>query len=173
MTNLKLERRRDRESASGWHKAAVTITIATVLLSIVWVVAAAKNPDGGHRGYRGGNLTNDMRGMLSHLDLTDEQREEVRSLMHDSRDQAEQAGTQMDGLKTEVMDLVRTNGFDEPQIRILLETKSPQIIDLMLLRIKAMAEIYAVLTPEQQAEAEAFLEDGRGRKHRHSFQSPP
>jgi Spy/CpxP family protein refolding chaperone len=93
--------------------------------------------------------------------------------MHDSRDQAEQAGTQMDGLKTEVMDLVRTNGFDEPQIRILLETKSPQIIDLMLLRIKAMAEIYAVLTPEQQAEAEAFLEDGRGRKHRHSFQSPP
>jgi protein CpxP len=104
--------------------------------------------------------------MLSwHLDLTDAQEDQVEAIFDASRAEGKALKLELGGLRREITDSVRANGYQEDQVRARIESEAPKMVDLMMLRIRTMARVYEILTPEQRARIEAFIDAGpdRGR----------
>jgi len=142
------------------HKSTIALLVALIAGTGLWAAASAVEDDGArnHRGRHGGPGH-----MLSrHLDLTDEQQTRVAEIVKSARSDGETLRTELGRLRQEVATSIRENGYAEDQVRTLVEARAPQLVDLMMLRIRAMAKIYELLTPEQKASADKFLEQGPG-----------
>lgn len=123
---------------------------------------------GKHRPEGAGSMHRDpVTAMTRHLDLSEEQQTAIRKSIEDSRDQGRVLREQIDTLRAQVTDSIRSNGYTEDQVRLMVENNIPLMVDAMMLRIGTMAEIYAQLTPEQQAEVQEFMENGGPRRWRH------
>ena len=145
---------------SKWFLAvgALSALTLTFVLSWAWASggdsAAAPSPgsgpgtakmDHGHRG-RHGPL-----GFLAHeLNLSDAQRDQIQAIFKASWDESASWRTQLDGLRQQVHDSVVANGFNEPQVRALVEANSPVMVAMTVHGIATLAKVRAVLTPEQQ-----------------------
>ena len=91
--------------------------------------------------------------LLRQLDLTDEQRAQVRQVMESHRDEQRAIGERVMAAHRAQEDAVTAPQFDEQVIR----TKSAELAaveaDAAVLQAKVHSEVFAVLTPEQQAKA--------------------
>ncbi len=105
-------------------------------------------------------------GPMSHLarqlDLSDEQRSEIRQIMMDSRLENEALRGQLQDMRAELRTMVRETGYYEDQVRMLVESNASAYVDLTVATVRTMSEIYAVLTPAQQAQAADLLDRGPG-----------
>ncbi len=151
-----------------------TITLSATALGVLtaWALAwgvnendgieaQAGNSQGGHwGGHRGGR----MERMARHLDLSDEQRAAVEAILANARAEGEQLRGELATLREEVGAMIRSDGYYEDQVRIQVESKSPVFVELTVLGIRTMNEVYQVLTPEQRAKADEMLARGRGRR---------
>ena len=152
-----------RSNRSRAHKITVTLIVTFVASITFWAIAHAVNDDTGR--HRGGPAA-----MLSwHLDLSDEQEDQVDAIFTAARTDGKALRSEMDGLRKELIESIRANGYQEDQVRIRIESEAPKMVEHMLLRIRTMAGIYEILTPEQQAKADEFIDKGRGfgRRGRH------
>ena len=140
----------------------IVILIAITLLGATVAVAAKHRSGSGHR--MGGSP---MEAVARHFDLSDEQLTAIRESFEESREQGRMLREKTDELRDHITASIRTNGYDEEQVRLIVENNIPLLVDAMMLRIGTMAEIYAQLTPEQQAKADKFLENGGPRRWRH------
>ena len=138
----------------------IVILIAVTLLGATVALAGKHRPDGHRMG------DSPMHAMARHFDLSDEQQAAIRQSFERSKEQGHALREQIDELRNQVTDNIRTNGYDEKQVCLMVENNIPLMVDAMMLRIGTMAEIYAQLTPEQQAEADKFLENGGPRRWR-------
>lgn len=163
------------------HKLIVTISVAAAVTLAFCALTWAVDDDGEHRAYGrhggmgamamdggpmmgGGRMGHFMiRALDRHLDLSDEQRAAIEQIVDDSRAEGRALRTQIQPLFEQIRASIEQDGFDEDGVRILLENQSPQMIDMMLLRIRTLADIRAQLTPEQQAAAKELFESRRGR----------
>lgn len=150
-----------------------TITLSATALGVLtaWALAWGVNendgaePDAGsfegHRwgAHRGGRMDR----MARHLDLSDEQRAEVEAILADARTKGEQLRGELATLREEVGAMIRSDGYYEDQVRVQVESKSPVFVELTVLGIRTMNDVYQVLTPEQRAKADEMLARGRGR----------
>lgn len=144
----------------------IVILIAVALLGTTVALAGKHRSGGGHR--TGGT----MEAVARHFDLSDEQLSSIRESFAESREQGRVLREKMGELRENITDSIRTNGYDEEQVRLIVENNIPLLVDAMMLRIGTMAEIYEQLTPEQQAEADKFLENGGPRRWRHHRHGP-
>ena len=108
--------------------------------------------------------------MLSrHLELTEAQEEQVETIFAAARAKRQALRGELGDLRREIGESIRENGYQEDQVRIQVESAAPKMVDLMVLRIGAMAQVYELLTPEQQTKADEWFERGprfgRGRRH--------
>ena len=140
----------------------ILVLIAISLLGTT-VALAGKHRPGGARMMHGGP----MEAMARHFDLSEEQQAAIRQSFEDSREQGQALREQINALREQITDSIQTNGYDADQVRLMVENNIPLMVDAMMLRIGTMAEIYEQLTPEQQAEADEFLEKGGPRRWRH------
>jgi Spy/CpxP family protein refolding chaperone len=140
----------------------ILILIAISLL-VTTVALAGKHRAGDARMMGGGP----MEAMTRHLDLSEEQQTAIRKSFEDARDQGQALREQLDAMRKQITENIRTNGYDEDQVRLTVENNIPLMVDAMMLRIGTMARIYEQLTPEQQAEVDKFMEDGGPRRWRH------
>ena len=105
-------------------------------------------PGGFGRGGFGGPMA-----LLRQLDLTDEQRAQVRQVMESHRDEQRAIGERVMAAHRAQEDAVTAPQFDEQVIR----TKSAELAaveaDAAVLQAKVHSEVFALLTPEQQAKA--------------------
>lgn len=127
----------------------------------------------GHRsssfkGMRGGKAgpMRELRG----LDLTDEQRSQVRTIMETSRTQNKARWQEIQTLRKQLKASVDANGFDEANVRAQIEAGAPLMTELMVDRFRTQAQIRNVLTPEQlqklderRTERQKRHEERRGR----------
>lgn len=100
--------------------------------------------------------------MARHLDLTAEQQQAITAILMNAREEGELLRLQLDDLRSQVGDMIRSDQYDEDEVRILVENQSPAFVDLTLLGIRTMSRVYAELTPEQRAKADRMLEQRRG-----------
>lgn len=103
-------------------------------------------PGGPGAGFRGG--LEELRG----LDLSDTQREQVRTIMQSHREELS-AAQQRQHAATRALHEA-TQGTDEAAIRQRGEDVGTAFAEAAVLRSRVRNEVWAVLTPEQQAKAE-------------------
>ena len=140
----------------------ILILIAISLLGATIALAAKHRPEG-QRMTSG----DPMGAMARHLDFSEEQQAVIRESLEDSREQGQLLREQMDQLRKQITENIRANGYQEDQVRLMVENNIPLMVDAMMLRIETMAEIYEQLTPEQRTEADKFMENGGPRRWRH------
>ena len=105
-------------------------------------------PGGFGRGGFGGPLA-----MLRQLDLTDDQRAQVRQVMDSHRDEQRAVGERVMAAHRAQRDAVTAAQFDEQAVRAKAAELAAAEADAAVLRAKVHSEVFAVLTPEQQAKA--------------------
>ena len=99
---------------------------------------------------------------LAALNLTDAQREQVRTIMQSHRDEgraiAQKAHAALESLRK-----AGEGTVDEGAISQQSQALGAVIGEAAVLRAKVRAEVFAILTPEQQAEATKIAEQRRTR----------
>ena len=91
--------------------------------------------------------------MLRQLDLTDDQRAQVRQVMDNHRDELRAVGERVRAAHRAQNDAVNAAQFDEQVVRTRAADLAAVQADAAVLQAKVHSEVFAVLTPEQQAKA--------------------
>ena len=94
--------------------------------------------------------------MMRELDLTDAQREQVRSIMESHRDAFQQVGEKMRTAREGMGALIDADTLDEDAIRSKSREVAAAEADSAILNAKARAEVFGILTAEQQEKARAM-----------------
>ena len=155
-------------------KRTTTVLLTlTLVLSLVSIAAIAQPFDGGGaRGERGFRSSPMIRGLMK-LDLTDDQRDQIRTLLEERRetmkDVAEAAREEMQSIREELRSLMEADVYDEAAATQLLARKSEienyRRIEREKIRHYILNQILTEeqrdILAEQRANARAF---GRDRK---------
>ena len=115
------------------------------------------------------------------LDLSDDQRVEIRTIFESYREEADGLGETMRVARQGLREQIQSDLFDETAIREAADLVAAVEADLAVLRAKIHSDVGQVLTPEQLAEAKAmrermqeFAEERRGRgRWSRGFDAPP
>jgi Spy/CpxP family protein refolding chaperone len=97
-----------------------------------------------------------MRGLMADLDLTDDQRHQLRTIVRNGWEQSAAQRARLDELRRQIESTVRANGFNEAEVRALVDSGTPVMADLIVDMVRGMSEMRAVLTPEQQQRFDAW-----------------
>lgn len=113
----------------------------------------SKAGHGEHPGGFGGAKHMGMFGRILHqLDLTDEQKHEVKSITQAAAPQFKALGEQMRALRHSDMATLPENGFDEAQAMASAQAHADVMKKMMILGARVKADIVALLTPEQRVQ---------------------
>jgi Spy/CpxP family protein refolding chaperone len=112
----------------------------------------------GGRGPMAGMM---MRG-LGQLDLTDAQKTQVRAAHESNREATRAIATRMIAAREALDDAVTADTVDKDAIHAAAAAVATVELDAALLRAKVHAQVFGVLTPEQQAKARQLRADGKG-----------
>ena len=106
---------------------------------------------------------------IRELNLTDAQREQVRTIMESHRDQQKAIGDRMQAARKALHDAIAAENLDESAIRAAAADLGTIEADAAVLQAKIRGEVFALLTPEQakkakelRSEMENRMKDGRG-----------
>jgi protein CpxP len=110
-------------------------------------------PGGWFRGGPGGVHRGGPFAMLRGLDLTQEQRAQVRQVMQSHRAEQQAVGQKLRAARQAQREAIGAAQFDEQAVRNTSAELAAVSADAAVLRAKVHSEVLAVLTPEQQAKA--------------------
>ncbi|WOT04952.1 Spy/CpxP family protein refolding chaperone [Shewanella youngdeokensis] len=117
------------------------------------------------KGERGGHHK-DMRKMFRGLDLTDEQKTEIKALFTAHRDEMKQDRPSKEDKAAEraqMLTFITAETFNEAEVKEALEAKQLERQQKSVDMLKLQNQVYLLLTPEQQ---ETFKERfAKGKKH--------
>ena len=124
--------------------------------------ACAQGP-GGHpppppgQGGPGGPRGEDP--MFRELNLTDAQKQQIKTLREKARTDSEAYHDQLEASRDQMRALVEASAFDEAAVRALLAKEAQAETELKQIRIRTDNAIYNVLTAEQKAKLEELRRD--------------
>jgi protein CpxP len=115
---------------------------------------------GGRRGGRGGfggdfGLAGPL---MRQLDVTDAQREQIRGIVGQHKDEFKAIGERVGAARKSQVDAILAVPSDEQSIRAKTTELASAEADAAVLRSRVHAEVFNVLTPEQQEKAKALRE---------------
>jgi Spy/CpxP family protein refolding chaperone len=160
----------------NWKKTSgVVLAVGALLLMAVVGFSQHGGPQGPPppgRGFRGGpgGPGGDLLGHLSReLNLTDEQKTQIKKIMDSAEESTKALREQMRTLHESQPDPMNT-AFDEAAVRAAAEARAKIDVELEVAHARVMSQVLAVLTPEQKAQLsekrkqfEQRHRDGEGR----------
>lgn len=107
--------------------------------------------------------------VLRQLNLTDQQREQIKVLMNERRQ--EQPGAKMRELQQQLHTAIFADTVDMAKLEALKTAIASAEADLLAARIETQVKISQILTPEQRAKARELVANApaRGRGRRGAF----
>jgi Spy/CpxP family protein refolding chaperone len=90
-----------------------------------------------------------MMHMMNTLDLTAEQREAIRKIKNDTREQMGAKRDEMFEIRKALREQGRAETYDAAKVRELADAKAKIMADMTVQRVKTMHQIRKELTPEQ------------------------
>jgi len=99
---------------------------------------------------------------IRELDLSENQKDRMREIMEDTREDIHQAGKKLGDAEAALEDGVLQGG-DESSLRSLAEAVGVAYGDLAALHAGVQARLVEILTPEQKQELEKLLADRKSR----------
>lgn len=145
--------------------SAFGLAIAVTLVSNVFVAKALANE---HHEFRGGPGMMRVMSMLAELDLTAEQKTQIKTLRQDTKSTMQANKQGHFDFREQMQQLVRSEHFDETAVRALIASKQALRMEMGLMHAKMRNGIWNILTEEQQAlmvELKAQRGHRRGRHH--------
>lgn len=147
------------------------MVIASIAILVVGaaIFAVAQGPEamrkmhgpGGPHGH--GDM---LEHMSRELNLTDEQKTQVKAIMDATETSAQGTHAKLDEVHKQLEAATANGQFDEGQVRTLANQLGQLQADMMVEHLRAKSKVFAVLTPEQRTKAEAMHQRmGPGRRH--------
>jgi periplasmic protein CpxP/Spy len=135
-------------------RKSIALTAGVALLA-TGLTTAALAQGGGRRGPEGhgGRMGRGGGFPLQALQLTDAQREQVKSAMQGHRQDLEAAGKRLRQARQAQHDAVEAIPVNEGLIRSTSQALATAETDMAILQARIHSEVWALLTPEQQAKA--------------------
>jgi periplasmic protein CpxP/Spy len=106
------------------------------------------------------------------LDLTDQQRAELKSIMQKERPAVRPLMQQSHAIEQQLHQYAE-GAYDEAKVRTLANQKAQIEAELTVQRTRIHNELFQVLTPDQQAKAKELEAQHVGRFRAHAHQEPP
>jgi|CXWL01.1.fsa_nt_gi Spy/CpxP family protein refolding chaperone len=134
----------------GWI-AVASLVIAVGGFGLARAVDSSDVPRGLGWAMHGGGFPGlgPMRGLLHDLDLTEEQRSQLRTIARTAWEQSADERSELQALRRQIESTVIANGFNEAEIQGIIDSKGMLLNDMLLDVVRAMADMRNVLTPEQ------------------------
>ena len=165
----------------GISAVAVTVGLAA------GVYVSAQNTDGaggpsterrgGPGGFRGpGGPMGALGTVLAHLDLTDAQKDQLKGIMDSHRDELTGLGDRAMKARQTLQTAVVADAVDEGLIRTRAADLATIESDLAVAHARIHADVFRILTPEQQAqarEAQAQMQQRMSQRGGGRSQRPP
>jgi protein CpxP len=137
------------------------LVMAVVGAGAVFIFAQKGSREGfGRRGGFGGR---GFARIAEKLNLTDEQKTQVKTILEDSKTRVKPLLETMRESRRQAENLGTDGTFNEEQVNQIAASQSVTLKQLFIEQEKTKAQIFAVLTPEQRAEAvkmKAEFKDG-------------
>ena len=149
-------------------KLAAVVAALGVTVGLGTVASAQPHGHGGgeHRGMHGGFAG------LGQLGLSDDQRQEVRKIMDLHKAERQAIGQRLRDARRAQEEAVTAVPVDEAAVRTRSAELAKVESDAAVLRAKVHAEVYNVLTPEQQEKAKALRAEREQRWEQRKDQRP-
>jgi protein CpxP len=145
-------------------KKRVFIVIASVLAAAAGLTASvAAQGRHGRFGHHEGWM---LRHMTKELNLTEAQQTQIKGILTAERGKMQPLMKQLHDNRLAASNNVTSN-FDEAQVRAQANQQAQIISDLIVERARAKSQIYAVLTPDQQAKAVQLMQERQQRRQQH------
>ncbi len=132
---------------------------------------AARHGHHGEHSHRsaeghGGGLM--VRGLLQGLNLSDTQRDQVFAIMHAQAPALRQHSKEVRSARQDLQRLALSGDLEDSRLRQAAQRASQAMSELAMLRTRTHHEVFKVLTPEQQTQLRARLEQRQQRGgHQH------
>ena len=137
------------------HRTKVFIAVfALILLGAAAVSQTIKRASYGH-GMYGGHM---LRFFSHYLDLTDAQQAQVKDIMNKEKPALQPLFQQLSQAHHQMRQLEESGNFDEAQVRALANQQSQTITELIVQKARIESEMLQVLTPEQKAKFQSFMD---------------
>lgn len=158
------------------NRILVIAGIAALVIGATIFALAQGHPGMGER-MRGGGPQDMVEHMSRELNLTDAQKEQVKTLLEAQRATEEERHTKLDAIRKQI-DAASANGqFDEAQVRPLANQQAQLMADEMVDHLRLHSKIYGLLTAEQRTKADEMMkmhgEPGHGPGRGHGPPPPP
>ncbi len=130
------------------NKVLVVVLFLTIFLAGTVAVEAGRF--GRHRGFQGmmGPGFHGLKTMIQ-LDLSDSQKLEMMSILEKYHNETANLKESLKETRKNLARVLNTDQADEDQIRSALRQAAPIKEELFVMRVKMMAQLKKVLTPEQ------------------------
>ena len=152
--------------SSPMRKFSVLL-IAVVMVLALTGLAQAQKHGARDRGERP-DQEEMINRMISHLDLTDDQQEQMKQIHLQQREEIENLREQMKTAKERVDGLVDAEQFDEAAIREAAEEYSEFQTEFFVSRAEMQQEIRQILSPEQYEQLTEMRDRHKGKMMHHS-----
>ncbi len=145
--------------------AAAFALCAAISLTIVYAQSSKDRPDFQMNGRDGAPHPPPPPGgglhprMLSRLNLTDAQKEQIRNLHEGARTASEAHMEKARAAQDQLKAVVEAATFDEAAARSLLAVKSQAMIEMDVIRLRTDSAIYNLLTAEQKTQLEKLKQE--------------
>lgn len=149
----------------------LAVALAIVLVAGVaaaWAAAAGQGP-WGHGGFE-----RHMLGMMTdYLDLTDAQQAQVKQIFASEKPTIMPLVQQLHQNRRQLRQLEQSSTFDESKVRALASQQAQTMTELTVEKAKVANQIFNLLTPDQKAKAQKFLERREARFQKHFQNAEP
>ena len=144
--------------------AVAAALVGTVAIGVTYADQQAPNGGGmmmrGHRMMAGGPLGAMRRG-LSQLELSDQQKTQIKAIFQGHKADIQDFATKMRPARQALNNAI-TSGADETAIRAAAAGVAAVEADMAVFRAAVRAQVFAVLTSDQQAKAKARRQRASG-----------
>ena len=146
-------------------KKRVFIVIAIVLAAAAGLTASVAAQGHHHQGWM-------LHRMTKELNLTEAQQTQIKGILAAEKNKVQPLMKQLHDNRIAASNNF-TGNFDEAQVRAQANQQAQIMSDLMVERARAKSQIYAVLTPEQQAKAQQLMQQRQQRWQQHGKKGLP
>ena len=138
------------------------LIIGSILAGTIGVAGLAQacgGPGGSHKGHGGDRMMH----VMKKLDLSTEQRDAVRTIKRDSRDQMQARRDEMQDIRQALQKQASAETYDAAKVRELADAKAKIMADITVQRIETMQKVRKQLTAEQLAKFDE-MKDRRSKR---------
>ena len=150
------------------------LTAALAVVLVAGVAASWAATQAGLRPWGHGGFEHHMLGMMTdYLDLTDAQQAQVKQIFAAEKPTMMPLVQQLHQGRQQLRQLEQSATFDEAKARTLASQQAQTMTDLMVEKAKVANQVFNILTPDQKAKAQKFMERRQARFQKHSQDAEP